>query len=287
MKKYLLTVLVLVTSIITVTSAKDTASEYVKENIKSAQDTASSKPSNKIMINTYLLGYGFGDTFVSASEPFGRGSVLFNESVKTTGGFTWGIGIEKEVITNIDVELSYIMQCSKLQYKYNYRASSSNFYNEEASIRQNSNYIMLGLNKYFDVNDTKLKPFVGAQLGMNVIGVGNMSKFTSSDSGESSFYEIYDKEYIDYIYKSGSTVKFAWGFRAGANYDINSYLAVKVQASLLSSMGVYNNQEPYVFGEIITGRDFDSKYSVEKYQFRPSIYIANIMASLTLNISNL
>jgi opacity protein-like surface antigen len=209
--------------------------------------------SQDIKINTYFGG-GFEDTFAS------EGSIGY---AKTTGGFTWGLGVEKMLTPTLSVDVTYMMQNGKLKvHSDNFPVSEPTFINEHAtSIQQNSNFILAGANKYFR-EDKKWQPFIGGQAGINVLFVGDMNDKAT---------------YLNDVYTYGRKIKFAWGVRAGANYDINDHFAIKLQGALLSSVGVYNNQGAEGF--------FGSPVESGSYKFNKSLYQANITAGLVYNIT--
>ncbi len=123
---------------------------------------------------------------------------------RVDGGFQWGVGMEYMAASNLGVELSY--QRLDTKAPLNYYDNGVKFSNFKLA----TNYILLGGNRYFKVNE-KVEPYFGAQIGMCVYNLKN-----------------------PVTNRSGSGTKFAWGIKGGTNLWLADKVGLKLQLGLMS-----------------------------------------------------
>lgn len=122
-------------------------------------------------------------------------------------GFRWGGGLEYKIGDDYGVELSYQRMNTNVPLNYYYNGPKfTNF-------KVGENFIMMGSNRYFDVNNDKIELYTGVQAGVLVI------KYTNPDNGY-----------------SGTITKFSWGIKAGSDLWISDQIGIKFQAQLLSAI---------------------------------------------------
>ena len=126
---------------------------------------------------------------------------------KINDGFRWGGGIEYKIGDDYGVELSYQRMNTNVPLYYYYNGQKYTNY------KVGENFIMLGSNRYFDINNDKLELYSGAQAGVLII------RYTNPDNGN-----------------SGTITKFSWGLKAGSDIWITDQLGIKIQAQLLSAI---------------------------------------------------
>ncbi|MCO4292455.1 porin family protein [Solitalea sp. MAHUQ-68] len=134
---------------------------------------------------------------------------------QVNGGFQWGLGIEYMLPTNgakqYGVELSYFRQDTKAPLTY-YDPNDIVDHIDKTNFDLGLNFIMLGGNGYVKVNP-KVEPFGGFAAGVAILDLTNPNNK-----------------------KSDSATKFAWSIKGGANIYVTPKVALKLQASLLSSV---------------------------------------------------
>ncbi|WP_224483235.1 hypothetical protein [Robertkochia aurantiaca] len=179
-------------------------------------------------INIYA-DHVFADQF---SSYFGSGN-FFDGRVEE--GFRWGAGLEYQLPGNSSFELQYLREETKAPTRYSTFAGGV----ERTDFELTLNYILLNSTRYFPLNQ-RVEAFFGGGLGLGLIYVDNPDTLSSDQS-----------------------TKFAWQVRGGANLWLNPYIAIKLQASLVSVVqavggGLY-------FGTGGAGLSFDSYSTI--YQF--------------------
>jgi hypothetical protein len=173
---------------------------------KPAQKPASSGPS--VRLHGYAT-YAFDDNQV---DSYYSNTSYFTGKIK--GGFQYGGGLEVMPAPEIGLEFTYYRLDSKAPITY---YSNGDKYTD-FDLAQN--WLFLSFNKYMPVS-SKVEPFAGLQLGMDILNV------TNPDNG-----------------KSDGATKFAWAARLGTNIWANEKVGIKLQVSLLSAVqaiggGVY------------------------------------------------
>jgi hypothetical protein len=126
---------------------------------------------------------------------------------KINGSFEWGGSFEYMMPTHTGIELLYLRQDTKAPVSYYSRGA------QFANFNLDNNFIMLGGNQYFRKPGGIVEGFGGVSVGADVINIKNPN--------------------TDY---SGSSTKFAFGLKAGANFWISPMVAIKLQAQLLSAV---------------------------------------------------
>ncbi|MBZ5859019.1 hypothetical protein [Flavihumibacter profundi] len=161
----------------------------------------------ELRLNAYA-GYVFDDRV----DGYTSNTNYYDATIK--GGFTWGAGLEYMLGKEQGVELSYIRQDTKAPTTYfDYTSIPQGTKQKEFDMALN--WIMLGGNHYF-VNNPKVEPYFGMQLGAAIIDVSN-----TVEGG------------------SGSATKFAWGFRGGVNVWASEKVGIKLQANLMSAVQAF------------------------------------------------
>jgi hypothetical protein len=134
---------------------------------------------------------------------------------KVKGGFQYGGGIEVMPYEFAGIEFTYLRLDSKspMEY-YNGGVVYTTF-----DLAQN--WLFLSFNKYVPVQNEKIEPFAGLQVGIDILNA------TNPDNGN-----------------SGSATKFAWGFKAGTHIWASEKVGLKIQLGLMSAVqaiggGVY------------------------------------------------
>jgi hypothetical protein len=150
-------------------------------------------------LNTYA-SYVFDDHVSS----YYSSSNYFNATVQ--GGLVWGGGIEAVLQQNQGFELLYLRQDTKVATSYYDRGDQSTPFD------LSSNFIMFAASQYFKKPGGNIEGYFGGMLGADIISVQN------TDNG-------YD----------GSSTKFAWGLKGGANIWFSHAIGLKLQAQLLSA----------------------------------------------------
>jgi hypothetical protein len=171
--------------------------------VKQAPRSASSGPS--VRLHAYGT-YALNDNHVEADY---SSTSYFDGSIK--GGFQYGGGIEVMPYPAAGLEFTYLRLDSKAPLYYwdpNAVIPGEKF--TEFDMAQN--WLLLSVNKYLPVNP-KVEPFGGFQFGMDILNV------TNPDNDN-----------------TGSSTKFAWGAKLGANIWASDKVGIKLQASLLSAV---------------------------------------------------
>lgn len=153
-------------------------------------------------------GFVFDDRFDSRFDAFNYYNGRLN------GGFQWGAGLEYLVNDDYGVEINYIRQSTKVPLNYYYYGPK--FQNFDANL----NYVLIGTNRYFDVDSKMIKPFFGAQVGLVVVNWSNPYSISP------------DNHYNG----SGNITKFAWGAKTGTEVWFTDAIGLKLQAQLLSAV---------------------------------------------------
>ena len=166
-----------------------------------AQSVQQNAPQKKPMfrLNAYAT-YAFDDKVDSYYDA----TSYYEGTIK--GGFEYGGGLEFMLRETYGVEFTYLRLDSKAPMTY-YNNGVQN-----ADLDLASNYLMLGGNRYLEMNP-KLEPYAGLQLGMVIYNLDN------PETG-----------------KSGSTTKFAWGIKAGVNIWASEKVGIKIQGGLISAV---------------------------------------------------
>jgi hypothetical protein len=156
-----------------------------------------------IKLNMYSA-YAFDDKFDSYydSDEYYKGKII--------GGYQWGVGLEYMLHKYYGIELSWMQQNTTAPITYQGGAypivKSTNF-------NLSSNYILIGTNRYFPMNNSKIEPYFGLGLGMSLMALKN------PENGRKT-----DKEF------------FAWSLKTGTNIFFTDKVGLKLQAQLLSSV---------------------------------------------------
>lgn len=187
-----------------------------------------------LKINTQA-GYVFDDRFDSRYDDF---NFYYG---KLKGGFQWGGGLEYMVDEDYGIEVSYIRQKTTVPLNYYYYGRQ--FQNFNAGI----NYILLGSNRYIDLDSKMVKPFVGFQAGLFVAHWSN--PYSSNP---------------DNVYNgSGNITKFAWSAKMGTELWFSDAVGLKLQAQLLSAVQSFGGG--FYFGTGGTGAGLSANSSI--FQF--------------------
>jgi hypothetical protein len=155
-----------------------------------------------LRLNAYTF-YAFDDNV----DSYYSTTDYFNGTIK--GGFQWGGGLEYMMVPQQGIEISYLRLDSNAPMEY-YDYNSNRKKNTDFDVA--TNYILLGSNRYFGMNP-KFEPYGGLQVGMGIFNVKN------PDNGN-----------------SGSSTKFAWGAKLGANIWASEKVGIKIQAGLNSAV---------------------------------------------------
>ena len=156
-----------------------------------------------LRLNIYA-GYVFDDQFDSYYD------VDNYYDGKIEGGLQWGAGLEYMLKPTYGLELSYYRQDTKAPTTYasDYYLGGIQFADFDIDV----NYIMLGGQRHMGKPGSKVDGFAGLMAGC---AFANLSD-PNSDA-------------------SGSTTKFAWGLKGGANIWLSEHVAIKLQGQLLSA----------------------------------------------------
>jgi len=183
----------------------------------------------KLRLNAYSA-YVFDDNHVAS---YYNSNSYFEGSVK--GGFQWGGGLEYMASGAQGIEIKYLRQDALAPMDY-----SNGVLTNTKEFELGINYILLGSNRYFILDNEKIEPFAGAGLGMALINIKN--PVPDSDA---------NKE------------KFSWYLHVGTNIWLSEKVGLKLQAQLLSA--VQSVGGGFYFGTGGTGAGVSS-YST-MYQF--------------------
>lgn len=156
--------------------------------------------SQGIRINTYGA-YSFKDRIDSRFDynDYYRGTIM--------DGFQFGGGLEYMADDDYGIELSYQRLNSSADMYY-YKNGD-----QHTDFKLGTNYIMLGGNRYFDMKNEKIEPYVGAQAGLVVFSYKNPDNNNS-----------------------GTITKFGWGFKTGMNIWATKQVGIKFQAQVQSAV---------------------------------------------------
>lgn len=132
-------------------------------------------------------------------------SNYYNGTIK--GGYQWGAGMEVLVDATKGVEIKYLRQATNAPTEY-YK-DGIKYTNFDMAL----NYLLIGGNNYFNIDNDKIEPYAGAELGMAIINL------TNPDSN-----------------KETNATKFAWGLKVGTNIWLNEKVGLKLQAEMLSAV---------------------------------------------------
>jgi|SRR5688572_11710933 len=154
-----------------------------------------------IRINIYT-GYVFDDQFDSYYDAYN----YYEGTIE--GGLQWGAGIEYMLKPTYGLELLYFRQDAKAPTYY-----VSDYYQgaQFTEFDLDANYILLGGQRHFGKPGSVVDGYGGLMAGCVV------ANLSVPDGG------------------SGSTTKFAWGLKGGANLWFSDHVAIKLQAQLLSA----------------------------------------------------
>jgi hypothetical protein len=145
--------------------------------------------------------YAFDDNHV---DSYYSNTNYFEGSVK--GGFQYGGGLEVMPYPALGIEFTYLRLDSKAPMEY-YNGGVVNTNFDLAT-----NWLFLGTNKYIPTG-TVVEPYGGFLLGMAIFNVDNPDNNNT-----------------------GSSTKFAWGAKLGANIWANEKVGIKLQMNLLSAV---------------------------------------------------
>lgn len=188
----------------------------------------------ELKLNTQA-GYVFDNRFDSRYDDFN----FYYGKIK--GGFQFGGGLECMVNEDYGIELSYIRQKTTVPLNYYYYGRQ--FQNFNAGI----NYIILGTNRYIDVDSKMVKPFAGAQAGLAVLHWSN--PYSNNP---------------DAVYNgSGNITKFAWGAKLGTELWMNEIIGLRLQAQVLSAVQSFGGG--FYFGTGGSGAGLSANSSI--FQF--------------------
>ena len=153
----------------------------------------------ELRLNGYF-NYVFDDKFdtYESSTSFLNGKIL--------GGLQWGAGLEYIPYSNVGFEVLYIRQDTKIPVNYYQSGDVSR------RLDVNINYILLGGTHYRHLNEA-VEGYGGLVFG--AVLYNNEEPLPNEPS---------------------DVVRFAWGFRLGGNYFIDSNLGIKIQMLLLSAV---------------------------------------------------
>ncbi|MBS1518048.1 MAG: outer membrane beta-barrel protein [Bacteroidetes bacterium] len=178
-------------------------------------------------LNLYSA-YNFDDNI----EAITNGNNYFRGTIK--GGYQWGAGIEYIARPTYGIELLYHRMDTDFDVSYNTGNDTTKTYG------LGSNFIMLAGNKYFPVPKSIVSLYGGLMLGVAIMT--NKDPLPGSES---------------------SVTKFAWGGRAGAEFNFSKNVGLKLHAQLLSAVQSINGG--FYLGTGGTGAGLTSESSM--YQF--------------------
>lgn len=181
------------------------------------QQLSAQAQTGKYRINAFA-GYVFDDGIDYYYDAFN----YYDGTIK--GGFQWGVSAEYLVQKYYGIELSYYRQDTKASMRY-YQNGVKN-----TDFDMGINWILLGVNRYFQLANPAFTPFAGGGLGVAVVDVKNPNTNWSDNA-----------------------TKFAWQFKGGANINLSSRLAFKVQAQLLSAVQAAGGSLYFGTGGVGTG----------------------------------
>ncbi|MND79546.1 hypothetical protein D3C80_712910 [compost metagenome] len=183
--------------------------------------------------NVRLNGYA-AYVFDDAVDSYYSETDYFSGTIK--GGFQWGAGIEYLLPSQFGIELTYLRQDTNAPTDYiSNPVQGLQFANFDLGI----NYIMLGGNKYVKVKP-QIEPYGGLQAGVAIFDLSNPVNNNKSNS-----------------------TKFAWGLKGGVNFYASPKVAIKIQASLLSSVQAVGGT--FYFGTGGTGAGVGSYSSMLQF----------------------
>jgi hypothetical protein len=150
--------------------------------------------------------YVFDDNVDSYYSP----TSYFNGTIK--GGLQWGAGLEYLVNPSKGIELKYLRQDANAPMEYyDPNAVLNNVKYETFDVA--INYILLGGNNYFKLQNEKVEPYAGGSIGMAIVDV------TNPTSGNSD-----------------NVTKFAWEIKLGTNIWMSEKVGLKLQAGMVSAV---------------------------------------------------
>lgn len=152
----------------------------------------------KLRLNGYLM-HAFDDRVDSYNDPndFYRGKIMQSAM--------WGIGAEWMKQSNFGIELQYLNQRTTAPLTY----FNNGVRNSEFQLQMN--HILIGTNRYFRTEKSPVEFFGGLSAGLSLIDLYNPDTRNTTNR-----------------------TKFSWLIKGGANFWINSQLAIKTQVQLLS-----------------------------------------------------
>lgn len=152
----------------------------------------------KLRLNGYLM-HAFDDRVDSYNDPndFYRGKIVQSAM--------WGIGAEWMKQPNLGIEVHYLNQRTTAPLTY----FNNGIRNSEFQLQMN--HILIGTNKYFRTEKSPVEFFGGLSAGLSLIDLYNPDTRNTTNR-----------------------TKFSWLIKGGANFWINSQLAIKTQVQLLS-----------------------------------------------------
>lgn len=152
----------------------------------------------KLRLNGYLM-HAFDDRVDSYNDPndFYRGKIMQSAM--------WGIGAEWMKQSNFGIELQYLNQRTTAPLTY----FNNGVRNSEFQLQMN--HILIGTNRYFRTEKSPVEFFAGLSAGLSLIDLYNPDTRNTTNR-----------------------TKFSWLIKGGANFWINSQLAIKTQVQLLS-----------------------------------------------------
>jgi hypothetical protein len=164
--------------------------------------TIAASSQQKLRLNGYA-NYVFDDSYDSYYDPHN----YYNGKIQ--GGFQGGVGLEYMIQPRYCVELMWLHQSTHAPTYYWDGASSLK--EKYANFETNIDYVMIGGDGHFSQPKSKVEGYGGLFLGMAFLGAKN------PDNGN-----------------HGTTEKFAWGARLGANVWAGEKFGIKLQAQLTS-----------------------------------------------------
>jgi opacity protein-like surface antigen len=156
----------------------------------------------------------------------GYGGYTFNDRVRLSnvyhadvkGAFQWGLGVEYHPAWDNSVELSYNRMSTHIPL-YGPGGTHLNAANDKGSL----DFILIGGNHYFGhAHDSKVKPYIGAGLGVGILSGPN-----------------------------ASSTKFAWDTKLGVKVQASPIVAVKLQAYVQSIISTFGTNYWYGFPGVI------------------------------------
>jgi hypothetical protein len=163
----------------------------------------STTKAGEVRINLYG-GYVLDDKFESFENPYN----YFNGKIK--GGFQYGAGVELVLPPFNGVELLYIGQQT---------TAPTSYYPENSTPGETTkvldltfNYLLVGFNRYFLKEGSKVEPFGGLAAGVLLANAHDPATNADRDA-----------------------TKFSWAIRAGANFYMSEKFGLKFHTMLLST----------------------------------------------------